>query len=341
MKHIFVLLTLTGLLTACSKESFEHVEATAVSAFPKQLLLDEEASGELEDTDKAAFEIKLTDGIDLSGNELSGKPQVTEQPLTVFFELKDAEGFSAWGDYISGGTAYYEIDDCTTSEDLNIDLAVTFDPATGKGSFLFPAGVNSVKLELELLTGLMDDAVENSGDRGFTLALTGISETSENIVVNTDIVTEFRVYDDEKVCGDWTADPASSTLFDNIVALFSMANEDFDGLTIAETDAIDVSFAFDEFQLTVTLLETETVDECGTAETVPVEITVEGEMDEFDSDAGSGVIYFIVEREEANGSVTEIEYEGTFERSGNNLTLTLSGRDGDVETEELVLILAK
>lgn len=341
MKYLFTLLTLAGLLTACSKESFEHVEATAVAAFPKQLLLDEEESGELEDTDKAEFEIKLTDGIDPSGNELSGKPQVTDQPLTVYFELRDAEGFSNWGDYISGVTAYYEVDDCTTSEDLNIDLAVTFDPASGKGTFLFPAGVNSVTLELELIAGLMDDAVENSGDRGFTLALTGISETSENIVINTDIVTEFRVYDDEKVCGDWTADPANSTLFDNIITLFAMTGEDLDGLTMAETDAIDVSFAFDEFALTVTLLETETVDECGTTETVPVEISVEGEMEDFDPDALSGILHFIVEREEANGSVTEIEYEGTFERSGNNLTITLSGSDGDAETEELVLTLTK
>lgn len=341
MKHIFALLMLVGLVSACSKESFKHIKATEVSDFPKQILLKDKEVGELEDSDKAEFEIQLTEGIDPTGNELSGKPQVTDQPLTVHFELKNAEGFSAWGDYISGGTAYYEVDDCTTSEDLGIDLLFTFDAVTGKGSFLFPAGVNSVKLELGFIAAIMDDAAENSGERGFTFALTGISGTTENIVLNTDITTEFRVYDDEKVCGDWSADAADNSFFSNLKDLFIMANADLDGLTMAETDAIGVSLAFDEFELTVTLLETETVDACGTTETVPVEITIEGEMEDFDPEALSGTIHFIVERENANGSVTEIAYEGTVERSGNILTLTISGNDGEEETEELVLTFTK
>lgn len=329
------------LLASCSKEKFEHVEATSVSDFPKQLLLDEEKVGELEDTDKATFEITLTDGIDPNGLQPSGKEQVLEQAVTVYFELTDPEGFSNWSDYIAGGTAYYEIDDCTTSEDEGIDLSFSFDAATGKGSVIFPAGVNSISVELELVAAIMDDAIENSGDRGFTFTLKGISATSEKVVVTTDITTEFRVYDDEKVCGDWVADPSNATEFSNLLQLFTLANPDLDGLTASEVDAVEVAFSFDEFELKFVLLETETVDECGTQEIVPVEITVEGEMDEFDSDSNSGVIHFIAELESENGAVTEISYEGTFSRLGNNLTLTLKGDDGDTETDEFTLSLSK
>jgi hypothetical protein len=328
-------------ITACSKKKFEHTEATDVADFPKQLVMDEEDAGDLEDTDKASFEIKLTDRIDPEGLELGGKPQTLGAAVTVQFELKDAEGFANWSDYIVGGTAFYEVDDCTTSEDLGIDLQFTFDAASGKGSVVFPADVTSIELEFELDPTLMDDAVENSDDRGFTFALTGIGSTSEKVVVNTDIETEFRLYDDEKVFGSWAADPANPAELTNILDLFTMSNSDLNGLTAAEIDNIEVEFAFDAFKMVVTLVETETVDNCGTPEVVNLEIEVEGEWEDLTGDATTGTAHFIVEREEDNGFITEIEYEGSFERIGNTLTLTIAGTDGDNETDALTLTLTR
>lgn len=337
---LFIVLTVV-LITACSKKKFEHTAATDVANFPKQLVMDEEDAGDLEDTDKASFEIKLTDGIDPEGIELAGKPQTLGAAVTVQFELKDAEGFANWSDYIVGGTAFYEVDDCTTSEDLGVDLQFTFDAATGTGSVVFPADVTSIELEFELDPTLMDDAVENSDDRGFTFALTGIGSTNEKVVVNTDIETEFRLYDDEKVFGSWEADHTNAAELTNILDLFTMANSDLDGLTTVEIDNIEVEFAFDEFKLLITLVETESVDNCGTPEVVNLEIELEGEWEELTDDATSGTAHFIVEREEDNGFITEVEYEGSFERIGNTLTLTIAGTDGDTETDELTLTLTR
>jgi len=329
------------LITACSKKKFEHTPALDAADFPKQLVLDEEDAGDLEDTDKASFEIKLTDGIDPAGIELSGKPQMLESAVLVEFELKDAEGFSNWSDYILGGTAFYEVDDCTSSEDLGVDLQFTFDPTTGKGTVLFPANVNNIEVELELNPTIMDDAFENADDRGFTFALTGIGTTTENLVINTDIETTFRLYDDEKVFGSWESDHNNATELSSILDLFTIANPDLNGLTAAEIDNIEVDFAFDEFKLVITLVETETIDACGTPETVQLEIELEGDWEELTDDATSGTAQFIVEREEDSGFITEIEYEGSFERIGNTLTLILKGTDGDSETDELTLTLTR
>jgi len=328
------------LITGCSKQKFEHSTAIDAADFPKQLVLDEEDAGDLEDTDKASFEIKLTDGIDPEGIELAGKPQRLESAVTIQFQLKEAEGFANWNDYIVGGTAFYEVDDCTSSEDLGVDLQFTFDAATGLGSVIFPAQVNSIEIELELDPALMDDGVENTADRGFTFALIGMSETTENLVLNTDIETTFRLYDDEKVFGSWESDHNNVSELTNIINLFNMANSDLNGLTAAEIDNIEVEFAFDEFKLVITLVETETVDACGTPEQVQVEIELEGEWEEL-TDATSGDLHFMIEREEDNGFITEVEYEGTFERIGNTITLTIKGTDGSSETEELTITLTR
>lgn len=338
--RILFIAAMAILITACSKQKFEHTTALDAADFPKQMVLDEEDAGDLEDTDKASFEIKLTDGIDPEGIELSGKPQVLQNAVTVQFELKDPEGFSNWSDYVLGGTAFYEVDDCTSSEDLGIDLQFSFDPATGKGSVIFPAQVNSIEIELELDPSIMDDAVENTDDRGFAFALTGIGSSEDKLVLNTDIETTFRLYDDEKVFGSWESDLTNASELANIIDLFTIANSDLNGLTSAEIDNIEVEFAFDEFKLVITLLETETVDECGTQEQVQVEIELEGEWEEL-SDATSGTANFIIEREEENGFITEIEYEGEFERIGNTLTLTLTGTDGSSETNEITLTFTR
>jgi hypothetical protein len=341
MKHIIQLIILVAFVSACSKEKFRHVEVTSDTDFPKQLVLDEEKVGELEGSDNVKFEIGLTDAIDPSGEVPSGKVMTLDAGVTISFELKDKEGFAAWGDYITAGTAYYEIDDCTTSEDQGIDLAYTFDPSTGLGSVFFPAGVESIVIELELNATVTDDVILNDSDRGFTFALKSLGTTSDNVVLNTDIESEFRVYDDEKVFGDWILDHTDATQYAGLTELFAMATGDLDGLTSAEVDEVEVSFAFDEFELKLVLVETEMQDNCGTEEQVQVEISVEGGIDGLTDDALSGEITFVIETENTNGTITEVEYEGTFERTGDTLTLTLKGANGDEETEEIILTLTK
>jgi hypothetical protein len=341
MKYIIQLIIIGALATACSKEKFRHVKPVSGSDFPKQLVLDEEKVGELEDSDKVKFDIKLTDAVDPTGEALSGKVLPLETGVTINFELKDNEGFASWSDYITGGTAYYEIDDCTTSEDLNIDLAYTFDPLTGKGSVFFPAGAEAITIELELNAALTDDALENSDDRGFVFALTGLGATSENVVLNTDIRSEFRVYDDEKVFGSWTIDHTDAAQYQRLLELFGIANADLNGLASAEIDEVEMEFAFDELEVKLVLLETETQDNCGTEEQVAIELSIEGEIDDLTDDATSGEITFVVEVENDNGTITEIEYEGTFVRTGDTLTLTLKGDNGEEETEVIVLTLTK
>jgi hypothetical protein len=50
---------------------------------------------------------------------------------------------------------------------------------------------------------------------------------------------------------------------------------------------------------------------------------------------------FIVELEDNNGYITEVEFSGTFSRSGNTLTLMLTGASGDTETNEITLTLTR
>jgi hypothetical protein len=341
MKYILPIIVAALMLGACSKEKFEHTKAMSAENFPKQLILDEEEIGELEDSDEVKFEIRLTDAIDPTGEELAGKVSPLQTGVVVTFELKDPEGFANWNEYIVDGKAYYEIDDCTTSEDENIDLGYTFDPVTGQGSVLFPAGVESIVIELELNASLTDDVLENADDRGFNFALKSLGTTPENVVLNTDIESEFRVYDDEKVFGDWSFDHTDATQYQRLLDLFRISSEDLEGLTADEIDEVEASFAFDEFVLKLVLAETEEQEECGIIEQVNIEISIEGEIDNLTDDSTSGEIVFVVEVENENGTVTEVEYEGTFERTGDTLTLTLKGDNGDEETEELVLTLTK
>lgn len=342
MKNISILLLCaTVLITSCSKENLDVVDPRDAAQFPQQIIVDEEKIFELEDTDKAEFEVKLTDRVDASGLNLSGISVPLEQPVRVNFELSDAAGFSGWENYILSGKAYYEIDDCTTSDDLNIDLEFEFDSITGRGSFLFPVGTTAVIVELELDATVTDDNVVSSSDRGFTFALTGLAQESSVVVVNTTLKSEFRVYDDELVFGEWAIDHTDTTQWNGVRTLLEISESDVSSLVATAINGISVEITPTETQFVITLIATEAVEGCTGIDTVNIEIEVEGEVDEITDNALSGEIVFVVELENSDGTVREVEYSGEFNRSGNQLILTLRADDGDNQTSDITITLTR
>ncbi|MFN8714893.1 MAG: hypothetical protein ACK5Z2_18745 [Bacteroidota bacterium] len=340
-KTIIFSLCALALITSCSKENLDVVNPLDADKFPQQIIVDEENIYEREDADKVEIEVKLTDRIDISGQNPSGISIPLSEQVRVNFELSDAAGFSAWNNYILGGNAFYEIDDCTTSDDLNIDLDFQFDSNTGKGSFLFPTGTTAVVLEFELDVAVTDDNVVNTDDRGFTFSLTGLSQETSGVVVNTTLKSEFRLYDDEQVFGEWAIDHNDTTQLNGVRTLLELSDEDVSPLVSADIDGISVEITPEETKFVITLIATEVVEECSVIDTVNIEIEVEGEIDEITDDAQSGEIAFIVELENSDGTIREVEYSGEFNRSGNTLTLTLSGDDGDNQTSDITLTLTR
>jgi hypothetical protein len=73
--------------------------------------------------------------------------------------VSDFEGFAKISDYILDGTAFYEVDDCTTSEDNGVDLKLVFNRTTGKGSVTFPKDVEEI--EARYMKGLKIHYVEH------------------------------------------------------------------------------------------------------------------------------------------------------------------------------------
>jgi hypothetical protein len=318
-----------SLMAACDRRNEDTVEPVSPDRFPKQLVLSDQGDGGLEDEDKVSIELELLKQYDPSRKQLTGVVNPLKEPLTVFFEIKDLEGFAALSDYVKGGTAFYQIDDCTTSEDKDIDLKFTLDMATGKGSVVFPAGVESVEIELETDEDLFDDDRLNTGKRGFTFALTGITAT-ENVVVNTANTFEYQVLDDEAIFGDWEVDvdnPAEFAAFKNLFGPFDPA---ISGLERAKVDKIEISFGYQGFELKITLTESKP-DECDASELVNEEIELEGEYETDLKDlfaATEGSVEFSEEIEQSDGRPAEFTLEGDYAIDPNDaekLTLTLKG----------------
>jgi hypothetical protein len=342
MKKFSVLFfVLSGFLFSCSKEKMDLVDPIATADFPFQIVMDEEEIFEPEDGDKVEFEITLTDRIDASGENPSGVTEPLAQDVRVMFALSDNEGFSDWNEYIVSGKAYYEVDDCNTSEDLGVDLQFQFDTLSGEGSFIFPAGVEGVIIEFELDPSITDDNVINPDARGFRFALTGLQNAPANVVVNTTLVSEFVAFDDEQVFGEWTLDHNDAVQLQGMIDLFQLAEEDVVGLVAADIDEVVMEITPTEVELKITLVATETIQGCSGLEVVNEEIEIEAEVDEVTDDDVDGDLVFIVELEDDNGYITEVEFSGTFSRSGNTLTLMLTGASGDTETNEITLTLTR
>jgi len=338
-KHLFIAVGI-AVLASCTRRDEDVVEPISVEDFPQVILLDDEGDGDLEDEDKMSFKVTLLDRVDPSGQDLGGVIVPLQSDAVVNFSIVDLEGFSTLSNYILGGEAFYEIDDCETSADQNIDLMFTLDPVLGTGSFIFPADVEEVEVEMELDPALFDDGSFNMDGRGFTLELEFLN-TSENVRVNTDINFQYEVLDDEAIYGAWELDHTDSALFEKFKGLFSPIEEDLNGLEAADVDKIEIEFKYDEMEIVIELVETEMVDDCGTIETENKVIEIAMDYDDLESGELSGDASFEGEVEQDNGSELEFSYEGSFDIAASTLTLTLAGEfDGD-EIDEAELVLTK
>ncbi|RYE19833.1 MAG: hypothetical protein EOP51_19110 [Sphingobacteriales bacterium] len=340
LKYI-VLSLLILVATACDKRNDNVVTPLVGNDFPQILNLADEGDGELEDEDKFSFKITLADRVDPDGEELEGRIVPLKKKVRVHFEITDHEGFGNLSSYIKDAKAFYEIDDCTTSEDKDIDLHLTFNAATGKGSVDFPAGVEEIEIEFETNPDLFDDNILNTGDRKLEIQLTGVDADGQKVVANTANKFEYIVLDDESVYGKYELDVNDAAQFKKFVDLFGLINEDVKGLKASDVDEIEIEFQYDKFKAVIVLKETEEVEECGETETVNKEIEIEGGIEELDTNTLEGNVEFADDLEQEDGSEKEFKYSGGFKIVGDKLELTLQGEYDDNETEEIILELSK
>ncbi|TDQ11005.1 hypothetical protein [Pedobacter metabolipauper] len=336
-----VLSLLILALMACDKENDNVIKPLTGDNFPQILNLADEGDGEIEDEDKFSFKITLADRVDPDGESLEGRIVPLKKTVRVNFEVTDFEGFNNLNEYIEDAAAFYEIDDCTTSEDEGIDLHLTFDRTTGKGSVDFPAGVEEIEVEFETNPDLFDDKVLNADDRKIEIQLTAVQAGEEKVVVNTANKFEYLVLDDESIYGSYELDIEDAAQFQKFITLFGLINEDVKGLKADDVEEIEIEFQYGEFKAVIVLKETEQVDECGDIETVNKEIEIEGGIEELDEKTLAGAVEFADDIEQEDGSEQEFKYSGKFKIVGKNLELTLQGEYNDDETDKITLVLKK
>ena len=341
-KSIYILLSaFIMMLTACDKKNDNLVSPLVEGDFPQILLLADDGDGELEDEDKFNFVITLADRKDPDGKELGGKVIPLQEDVTVHFEISDFEGFSSISSYVLGAKAFYEIDDCSTSEDEDIDLNVVYDRATGKGSVTFPKGVAEVEVEFETDAELFDDKIFNPDARNLEIKLTSVDAKGQNVVVNVDNAFKYAVLDDDSIYGEYELAVDQKEELAKYIALFGMLNEDVKALKAADVKEILLEFQYGEIKAIVVLNETEEVNECGSVETVNKEIEIEGEFEELEDDLLAGKLEFVGAVEQEDGTEKEFVYKGAFKIVGKTLALALQGEYDDQETAKITLNLKK
>jgi len=337
MKLLKYIVLSVMLLSACEKKNDGLVVPLVEQDFPQIILLADEGDGELEDEDKFSFKIGLADRVDPSGKELGGKVVPLEHDVTVNFEISSFKGFNSISDYILAAKAFYEIDDCTTSDDKGIDLKLVFNKTTGKGSVTFPKGVEEIEIEFETNDALFDDKLFNTQSRKLEIKLTSVDAKGQNVVVNDHNVFEYLVLDDDGIYGEYELDIKDQQQFQNYINLFGLVNEEVKGLKPADVEEIKIEFQYGEFKAIVVLKETEQINDCGKIKTENKEIEIEGEFEELDDDKLSGSVEFVGEIEGAG----EFTYKGSFKLVNARLELKLKGEYDDEKTAELTLILNK
>jgi hypothetical protein len=335
-----IIFLLTLALAACDKRNDNVVEPNLGDNFPQILTLADEGDGELEDEDKFSFKITLVDRVDPEGKELEGLIVPLKKMVRVNFEVSSFKGLATLATYVKDAKAFYEIDDCTTSDDEGVDLHLVFDKATGKGSVDFPAGVEEIEIEFETDPDLFDDKVLNTADREITIKLTGVTG-DEKVVANTANKFVYEVLDDESVYGSYKLDIDDAAQFKKFVDLFGLINSDVKDLKASDVEEIEIEFQYGEFKAVIVLKETEVIDDCGDMETVNKEIEIEGDFEELDTKTLNGVVEFVGDIEQADGSELEFKYSGGFKIVGGKLELTLTGEYDDNETDEITLELEK
>jgi len=341
MKILTYIVLAVLLLSACEKKNDDLVTPLVEQDFPQILVLADEGDGELEDEDKFSFKITLADRIDPEGEELGGKVVPLNADVTVHFELKDFKGFNSLSDYILDAGAFYEIDDCTTSEDKDIDLKLVFNKTTGKGSVTFPKGVAEIEIEFETDEDRFDDKIFNTNDRKLEIRLTSVDPNGQKVVVNDQNTFEYKVLDDDGIYGEYELDMDDQQQIQNYIQLFGLINEDVKALKAADIEEIKVEFQYGEFKAIVVLKETEKVEECGEVETVNKEIEIEGDFEDLEDDKLAGDLEIAGDVELDNGQEKEFSYKGGFKLLNRKLELTLGGEFDDKETKKITLILHK
>lgn len=341
MKPLKYLLLALVLLSACEKKNEDLIKPLVEADFPQILMLSDEGDGELEDEDKFSFKITLADRPDPTGKEVGGKVIPLEADVTVNFEVSSFKGFSKLADYLLDATAFYEIDDCTTSEDEDIDLKLVFDKNTGKGSVTFPKGVEEIEIEFETDEDLFDDNIFNTQSRKLEIKLTSVNPRGQKVVVNDQNTFEYLVLDDDGVYGEYELDIDDEEQIQNYIKLFGVINEDVKGLKASDIEEIKIEFQYGEFKAIVVLKETEEVEECGETETVNKEIEIEGDFEDLEDDKLSGDLEIAGDVELDNGQEKEFSYKGSFKLVNGKLELTLQGEFDDEETDEITLIFDK
>lgn len=339
--HKVSILVCIALFAACDKENADLVHPLSTAEFPQVVILADEGDGDLEDEDKFSFKITLADRSDPTGKEPGGKVIPLEEDVTVQFAITGFEGFDRLQDYLLGGEAFYDIDDCTTSEDEGIDLNLQFNPATGTGSVRFPKGVEEIEIELETDPSRFDDNIFNTDERSLSIQLTGVSGDAKKVTVNKSAAFTFHVQDDEGIYGEWELDVDDETAFAKFKSLFGLINEDISELAADDVEEITLSFEYEEVKATIVLKETEIVDDCGAPSEENKVIEVEAKIEDIDDGDLEGDVEFGETLELDNGSFREFVYKGSFAITGGQLQLTLEGEFGDDTTDEITLVLDK
>ena len=337
-QHIILAVLAMSFLLGCSREDEDVVDVINPDDYPQLILLDDEGGGELEDSDEISVAITLADRYDPSREELGGGVFPLDENYSVAFHISEAEGFDRLEDFILGAEAFYEIDDCTTSLDNGENLIEAYDPATGSGSVVFPAGVEEIELVFTVNEEFFDDETLND-HRGFRLAISG-EEVPQNVAVFSGDF-QYEVLDDEAIFGEWELDISNTEQFARFKELFGLINEDVANLTAEAVAGITIEFGYDELEATIALTETETVEKCGETEEENVEIEISAGYDELTRDTTEGEIVLEDDVELDNGAEEEFSYEGSFVIEDGVLTLTLSGSFDGEETEEITLNLTR
>lgn len=339
--HIIWIAVMTIFGTACDKKNDNLIRPNVDENFPQIILLADEGDGELEDEDSFSFVLTLAERQDPEGKELGGTIVPLTTDVTVHFEIEEWKGFDRLEDYILEAKAFYEIDDCNTSEDLDIDLNLVFDPATGKGSVTFPAGVEEVEIEFETDDSFFDDYILNTEERMLTIRLTGVDAGNTHVVANTHRIFEYVVLDDEAIYGEYEVAIDDPEQFAYYLALFGILHEEVASLSANDVEEILVEFKYGEFSTVIVLKETMEVNECGEIELVNREIEIEGDLEEIDDSSLDGEVEIVGDIELANGAEEEFVLKGKFKLDKDTLLLTLTNEFDGEETEEVTLRLKK
>lgn len=343
LKTLLIISAASLALASCDRKDEDLIEPRDPNDFPIVIFLSDEEGGDLEDSDEVGIALEILPVWDEATRDLEGKIPTPTTDMRISFEVFDPSGFSAFADYILGGDAIYEIDDCTDSSDEGIDLNFVFDASAGTGSFDWPTGVEELEVILELNEATFDDDAVNPEERGFSFRITDIegAGAGNDIRINRDIEFTYFALDDEVLFGEWVLDHTDPEQFTTFTALFETVNEDLPGLAPSDIDAIEFEFDIEAMVVKVVLTET-SEDECEPGEFENEELEIEAEYDfGFDELFGmlGGALSFEGEAE-FNDVPEEFTFEGAYQiEADGSLTLTLSGETENGEIEEQTLIL--